>query len=414
MYSRFSHRFHWRAASALAGVITAALTAACDVPTTTPRATPSDARQVAAAAVAAPPVSLEWQGVARAQVATNNMSALAASRLYAALSVAQARAVAAVDADAGVQGVGAGNGYGAGGRALYEARRGAVAGASVRVLGWFSAAASAALEQRLAEQGEAGPGGVHPEFTRGVAVGRAIGDAMVTRLTNDNFTRAWNSPVPSGAGIWTPSSLPPAGGTLGQATPWFLNNNSQFRPPPPPAYLSPAFNTDLAVVVTTTTNLTPPQLAIALGWAYGANTMTPGGYWDGLAAQYVAADGLDEARATEVFAIMNAAVYDALIACFEAKYFYWTLRPHQADPAVVRAFTVPNYPSYPSGHQALSASAARVLTHYFPARAATIDALRAEASISRVYAGIHYPFDMSAARTLGEGVADFAIAKGLP
>ena len=75
---------------------------------------------------------------------------------------------------------------------------------------------------------------------------------------------------------------------------------------------------------------------------------------------------------------------------------------------------MPNYPSYPSGHQSLSASAARVLAHYFPARAAAIDALRDEASISRVYAGIHYPFDMSAARTLGEAVADFAISRGLP
>jgi len=171
---------------------------------------------------------------------------------------------------------------------------------------------------------------------------------------------------------------------------------------------------DLAQVVTTTTNLTAQQRAIALGWAYGANTMTPGGHWDELAAEYIAAAGMDEAAATEVFAMMNAAVYDALIACFEAKYFYWTLRPHQADPAVVRAFTVPNYPSYPSGHQSLSASAARVLAHYFPARAAAIDALREEASISRVYAGIHYPFDMSAARTLGEAVADFALSRGLP
>lgn len=410
MYSRFSHRLPWRAAP----VVVAVLTAACEVPmTATP--TPTEAR-LAAAAVVSPPVSLDWQGAARAQVAANNMSALAASRLYAALSVAQARAVAAVDADAGVQGAGDGNGYGAGGRALYEARRGAVAGASVRVLSWFSVAASAAHEQRLVEQGEAGPGGVHPQFTRGVAVGRAIGDAMVTRLTNDNFTRPWvaPNPLPSGAGIWTPAALPPAGGTLGQATPWFLTSNSQFRSAPPPAYLSPAFNTDLAVVVSTTTNLTPAQLAIALGWAYGANTMTPGGHWDELAAEYIAAAGMDEAQATEVFAMMNAAVYDALIACFEAKYFYWTLRPHQADPAVVRAFTVPNYPSYPSGHQSLSASAARVLAHYFPARAAAIDALRDEASISRVYAGIHYPFDMSAARTLGEAVADFAISRGLP
>lgn len=406
MYSRFSRRLHWCAAAAF----TAATMTACDAPTNTQKMAPTDARL--AAAVVSAPVSPDWQAAARTQVATNNMSALAASRLYAALSVAQARAVQAVGSGTAVQG--AGNGYGVGGRALYEARRGAVAGASVRVLSWFVPAAATAFEQQLTEQGKAGPGGVHPEFTRGVEVGRAIGDVMVTRLTTDNFTRPWTGTVPVGPGLWTPSSLPPAGGTLGQATPYFLTSNSQFRPAPPPAYLSAAFNADLATVVSTTTNLTPAQKAIALGWAYGANTMTPGGYWDQLAAQYVAEAGLDEAGATEVFAMMNAAVYDALIACFEAKYHYWMLRPHQADPAVIRAFTVPNYPSYPSGHQSLSAAAARVLTHYFPAHAAAIDAQRDEASISRVYAGIHYPFDMSAAHALGNAVADFAIARGLP
>jgi len=408
MYSRFRLRLHWRSAAALFATVASA----CDSPMTATNVIPTDAR--ALTATVSPPVSLEWQAVARTQVATNNMSALAASRLYAAVSVAQARAVIAVGSDAGVQGVGAGNGYGAGGRALYEARRGAIAGASVRVLGWFSPAASTALEQRLAEQGEAGPGGVHPQFTRGVAVGRAIGDAMVTRLMNDGFTRPFTATIPSGPGIWTPAALPPAGGTLGAATPYFLDDNSRFRPAPPPAFLSPAFNADLAQLVVITTNLTPQQRAIALGWAYGANTMTPGGYWDALAAEYVAAAGLDEAAATEVFAMMNAAVYDALIACFEAKYHYWTLRPHQADPAVLRVFAVPNYPSYPSGHSSLSSAAARVLAHYFPGRTAALNAQVEEAAMSRIYAGIHYQFDMTAARQLGEAVADYALAQGLP
>ena len=408
MYSPFSPRIHRCAAAAL----TAALTTACDVPTTVPNMTPSDAPLLAAAI--SPPVSLDWQAVARAQVATNNMNALAASRLYAALSVAQARAVVALGSSAGVEGVGAGTGYGAGGRALYEARRGAVAGASVRVLSWFSSSASAALEQRLAEQGEAGRGGVHPQFTRGVAVGRAIGDAMVTHLMSDGFTRPFTASIPSGPGIWTPAAIPPGGGTLGAATPYFLDDNSQFRPAPPPAFLSPAFNADLAEVVAITTSLTPQQHAIALGWAYGANTMTPIGYWDMLAAQYVAAAEMDEAAATEVFAMMNAAVYDALIACFEAKYHYWTLRPHQADAAVVRAFTVPNYPAYPSGHASVSSSAARVLAHYFPERTTALNAQVEEASMSRIYAGIHYRFDMTAARQLGAAVADHALAQGLP
>lgn len=408
MFLAFSRPSRRHAAIALA----VALTAACDLPTPT-----SDAIAAGSSALAArpaSPVALEWHQVARAQVGTNNMSALAASRLYAAVSVAQAHAVAAVDAEVGTLGDDNGNGYGAGGRARYEARRGAVAGASVRVLSWFSAAASASLEQRLAAQGETGPGEVHPQFTHGVEVGRAAGDAMVARLATDGFTAPWTGQIPQGAGLWTTTTLPPGGGTLGAARPYFLTSNAQFRPPPPPVYLSPAFNADLAQLVAITTNLTPQQRAIALGWAYGANTMTPPGYWDALAGEYIAGAAMDEAQAATVFAIMNAAVYDALIACFEAKYHYWTLRPHQADPAVLRAFAVPNYPSYPSGHQSVSASAARVLTHYFPEHAAQLSVLEDEASMSRIYAGIHFFFDMSAARTMARTVADLAIARGLP
>jgi hypothetical protein len=44
-------------------------------------------------------------------------------------------------------------GYGAGGRGLFEASRGAVAGASAQVLSWFFPAAAGALEQKLADQG---------------------------------------------------------------------------------------------------------------------------------------------------------------------------------------------------------------------------------------------------------------------
>ena len=65
MYSPFTPQSRWRVAAALS----AALTAACDVPMSAPNVSPTDAR-LAAASVVAPPVSLEWQGVARAQVAT--------------------------------------------------------------------------------------------------------------------------------------------------------------------------------------------------------------------------------------------------------------------------------------------------------------------------------------------------------
>jgi membrane-associated phospholipid phosphatase len=338
------------------------------------------------------------------------MSPLAAARMFAAASIAAMRAVETVDAasDAPVDGHN-GGGYGPGGRSRYEARRGAAAGASARVLVWFVPTAVTDLEARVAQQGNAGRGNVHPDFTRGVEIGRAAGDAVIAHVMDDGFTAPWTGSIPVGDGLWTTTVLPPAGVMLGQVTPWSMTSGDQFRPGPPPAYLSPAFNADVAGVLAITSSLTAQQRAIALSWAYGANTYTPVGYWNELASSYVAADGLDEADAAKVFGLMGAAVFDALIACFEAKYHYWTLRPHQADPAITSVFPVPNYPAYPSGHGNVSGASARVLAHFFPHRAAELNALVDEAALSRIYAGIHYWFDMTAARAMAETIADWVI-----
>jgi membrane-associated phospholipid phosphatase len=392
--------FHGRVAAALA----LAMLTACEPAPTDPTNASSEA------GLPAPPVTLEWQQTARSLVADRSMSPLAAGRLFAGASLAAMRAVETVDAATGAHAGGqGGNGYGSGGRSRYEARRGAVAGASARVLAWFVPAAASDLEAMVVGQGNAGPGRVHPDFERGVEIGRAAGDAVIAHLTNDGFTAAWTGSIPVGPGLWTTAVLPPAGAMLGQVTPWFLESRDQFRPAPPPVYLSTAFNADLAEVLAIAASLTPQQRAIALGWAYGGGTYTPVGYWNELASTYVADGGLDEAAAAKVFGLMSAAVMDALIACFEAKYHYWTLRPHHANPALATVFAVPNYPAYPSGHGSVSAASARVLAHFFPTRAAELDALLDDAAMSRIYAGIHYFFDMTAARSMAEEVADWVI-----
>lgn len=366
-----------------------------------------------AAAVAFPNTlaTLEWQAEARNLIATNRLSPLAAGRVLAALGVAQHRAVRTVDADIAANPPG--QGFGAGGRSTFEARRGAVAGASAKVLAFFFAAAGPALEQKLNEQGSAGPGGMHPQFAHGVVIGNSAADVLIERVRNDRFTVPWTPPAPTGPDKWTPESLPPAGATLGNVVPYHMTSGSQFRPSAPPAFMSPAFNADLNAVVAATVNRTPQQLAIARLWDYAAGTFTPVGYWNNAAAGYVEANGLDELSATEVFGLMHSAIFDALIGCWDAKYHYWTLRPYQASTAVALALGRPNHPSFPSGHSCVSAAAGRVLTHFFPDNATELTNLVIEAGLSRVYAGIHYFFDVSAGQQIGRSAAELAITKGL-
>jgi membrane-associated phospholipid phosphatase len=82
-----------------------------------------------------------------------------------------------------------------------------------------------------------------------------------------------------------------------------------------------------------------------------------------------------------------------------------------ADPSITLPIGLPNFPSYPSNHAAISAGMARVLGAAFPSERARLDDLAVEAAWSRVYGGIHYLFDGEAGVDLGRKVAAWAIAR---
>jgi membrane-associated phospholipid phosphatase len=350
---------------------------------------------------------LEWQQQARDLAGTNVLNPLAAGRLYAALSVAEYRAVMAID-DVDQDGVIPDEGIGAGGRAALEAHRGAVAGASAQVLAFFFPAAAASFEQLVQSEADAGPGNVHPAFTRGVSIGRAVGDEVVERARNDHFTVPFTGSIPVGPGLWIPAG-PPAGATLSGMTRYFLTSADEFRPPPPPVFGSQAYLTALQEIRTISDTRTADQRAIALQWNYGNGTFTPPGYWDLVTANYIQTHGLDERAAVHAFALTTTAMMDAFIGCFEAKYHYWFIRPAQADPMITTVFPTPNHPSYPSGHSCASASAAAVLSYLFPDRADEVAGFVVDAGLSRMYAGIHYRFDIDAGQALGGNVGNLAV-----
>jgi hypothetical protein len=389
-------------------VLAAMMATACADPGVSPVEAQLVSTRVAQSAVSLDitPSSLGWHEQARSLVGQNNLSPLAAARVYAALSVAQYAAVMQVG-DADANGVLPENGIGAGGRSAVEAHRGAVAGASVTVLSRFFPAAAANLAQRAATLG--GTGKVHPQFARGLAIGNAAGDAMIQRLANDRFTAPWTGTVPTGPGMWIANG-PPAGATFGNVMTYFLTSGDQFRPGGPPAFTSPAFAADRDEIRALSDGRTPQQTSSAIQWNYATGTFTPPGYWDLVTANYITTYRLDERAATHAFALTNGSGMDALIACWDAKYFYWTLRPSQADAGITLTFGLPNHPSYPSGHSCVSSAAATVLTHLFPERATELAGWVTESGLSRMYAGIHYRFDITAGQDLGQAVANWAIA----
>lgn len=393
----------------VAGAAVLVTLASCAEQNTSPTSLAAvDTRAAAITQAPLTPTSIGWQERARTLVAANGLSPLAAARIYAALSIAQYRAVLRTT-DVDDDGQLPESGIGAGGRSALEAHRGAVAGASAQVLAFFFPAAAASFEDRVDAEADATPGNVHPEFARGLAIGRAAGDAVVAECKQDGFTRPWMGTVPTGPGMWIANG-PPAGATFGGVKTWLLESGDQFRPGPPPAWQSAAFLAALAEIRNFSDNRTPEQRDMAVYWNFPTGTYTPPGNWNAVAGEYITSNRLDERAATRTLALMHAAMMDALIGCWDAKYYYWTIRPSQADPGITLTFGLPNHPSYPSGHSCQSAAAATVLAELFPDRADEVEGWMAAAGLSRLYAGIHYRFDINAGEALGRAVALWAIA----
>jgi membrane-associated phospholipid phosphatase len=120
-----------------------------------------------------------------------------------------------------------------------------------------------------------------------------------------------------------------------------------------------------------------------------------------------------EREAARILAYANAAAFDAQIACFDAKFTYWFIRPSQADPAITTTFAIPNHPSYPSAHACITSAMMTVLTDAFPSEQPRLDEITTIAGLSRMYAGIHYRFDIDAGREIGRRAAALALAGSL-
>jgi hypothetical protein len=244
--------------------------------------------------------------------------------------------------------------------------------------------------------------------------GRRLGEDVARRVIAwapvVNFAAGSNTTIPKGPGMWfTAPGVPPMGTFLAKSRAWLLDSASQFRPGPPPAYGSPAFQAALEEVRHVARERTPAQTSIAQQW----NSGDPWARWNEVASAALTRHRMSDAEAARVLAVLNAAASDAVIACFEAKYYYWTIRPSQADTTLALADSVdlPNFPSYPSGHACSAGAFDAVLGHFFPQERAEFTRIAEEQAMSRLWGGIHYRFDNDGGLALGRIVARYDVER---
>ena len=388
-------------------MITTLALGACQDFTAPPPIAPAASPAVSATKFWEASSSVAWNTTARGLITAGPgpaASAVAQVRVLTYLSVAQYNAVVrAEDTKAG--GVHASPSAAAAAASLVVLK-------TLNVLGGTAVnfpAAGATLDAKLAaERAAAVADGKGEEYAMGVAVGRAVGAEVVTYASTDNANLTPPPANPGGPGNWTSTNS--IRGLYGART-FALTSGSQFRPGPPPAITSQQFLDDFAQTRAEATRISPENQALAELWAAQG-----GAYLNGVATDLIVAHHRNERDAARILAVANMAAFDATNACFDAKFAYYLIRPTQYAALHGLAFstrvTLPNHPSYPSGHSCQTASYATVLAAEFPERAARdyLAQLTEDAGRSRMVGGLHYMFDCTVGQELGRNVANWVLA----
>jgi hypothetical protein len=283
----------------------------------------------------------------------------------------------------------------------------------------------------------------------GVRIGRAVADAVLALRSDDGSD---DQPIPYMFGKTpgdyqsTPPNFPsqPQFTHWSRVTPFALKHADQFRPGPPPALTSETY-TDVfeqveSVGMAGSTTATADQALTGKFWNGAIQN-----YWSEISQSAAQAHELTTAQSARLFALLNLTLADGVIAFYDAKYTYNFWRPVAAiraadgdsNPATLAdpnwlpqtGNTAPD-PSYPGAHAVISGAAAGVLIGYFGAdhfalsvtsetlpgvewHFSSFSAAEQEASLSRVFAGVHFLSDETSGQSLGHKLADFVTGRFL-
>jgi membrane-associated phospholipid phosphatase len=184
---------------------------------------------------------------------------------------------------------------------------------------------------------------------------------------------------------------------------WVLTAGDQLRPDPPPD--ETATQKELVRLQEMAADRDAAVLDRISYW----NAGSPGYRWNELAMQQTVRSGM-ALESYRLMPLLNAAIYDATIAAWDAKYAYTRLRPAVTDITLSTVMPTPNSPSYPDAHAVTAGAAATVLAYVFPDEAERFQVLATEAADSRAMAGVAYPSDTAAGLELGQQVGKLVVA----
>jgi hypothetical protein len=291
-------------------------------------------------------------------------------------------------------------------------------------------------------------------FDGSVAYANLVADSIMSWSKKDNYAKlrsASKFSITAEEGRWEPT--PPM---YAQAVEphWMeirtlvLDSCSQCKPVRPPKYdpknTKSEFYKSMIQVKNLVDSLTPEQKHIANFWddnafklnvnghvMYATKKFSPPGHWMNIVGIIAAEKKADFNSTVAAYAQTSIALFDAFISCWDEKYRSNYVRPETVINKYVSSewmpfIQTPPFPEYISGHAVISAAAAEVMTHHFGDNVSYTDTSELEfgipnrsfksvreaakeASISRVYGGIHYKQSCDVGTEMGITIGQLVI-----
>jgi hypothetical protein len=291
-------------------------------------------------------------------------------------------------------------------------------------------------------------------YDRSMDFGKAVSDHILAWADNDMYKETRSYPkysIPEDPSKWKPTppdymdGIEPAWNVIRTMV---IDSANQFSPPPPTQFSidkNSQFYKETMEVYDVVKNVDEEKVAIAEFWdcnpfvshhkghvMFATKKITPGGHWMGIA--YIASKNSNAniMKTSETYTRVAISLFDAFISCWDEKYRSNLVRPETVintyiDESWLPILQTPPFPEHTSGHSVASGAAAVALTTLYGDNFVFVDSTEVEyglpprsftsffhasdeASISRLYGGIHYKpaidYGVTQGRALGKLIAD--------